>query len=171
METLRSLIRDNADLQACTHAALELVVGWAHGAGGYLYLYDTQQDRLDTAVAGPHEAPPPPELARRVLAALHATRDAEHEQTSALCAADLAQVSTAQRDRVVLDDATYRVLVLTTIEDLDLRLVGAVAVRHGTDPITPPNSRLLDAVARALLDAQDHALAVAQPSIPNLTQR
>jgi hypothetical protein len=170
METLRSLIRDNADLQACTHAALELVVGWAHGAGGYLFWYDSERDRLDTAVAGPNEAPPPPELARHVLAALHAARDAENEQTSALSATDLAQLSTAQRERVALDDATYRVLALTTVDDLDIHLVGGIAVRQGADALTPPSSRLLDAVARALLDARSQGPAGALPSIPSLTQ-
>ena len=171
VETLRSLLRDSADLQACIHAALELVVGRSHGIGGYLFLYNSEEDGLDSAVAAAHEAPPPAELARHVLASLHGARDTESEQTSALSATDLAQLSTAQRERVTLDDATYRVFVLSTIDDLDLRLVGGIAVRQGTEALTPPSSRLLDAVARALLDAREHASDILQPSIPSLTQR
>jgi hypothetical protein len=171
METLRSLLRDSANLQVCMHAALELVVGWAHGAGGYLFLYDSEEDRLDSTVAGPDEAPPPAALARHVLASLHGARDTESEQTSALSATDLAQLSTAQQERVVLGDATYRVFVLSTVDDLELRLVGGIAVRQGAEALTPPSSRLLDAVARALCDARDDAHADHQPSIPSLTQR
>jgi hypothetical protein len=171
IETLRSLLRDRPDLQACVHTALELVVSWAHGAGGYLYLYDTEEDRLESAAAGPHDAAPPAELARHVLAALHRARDSESEQTSAISATDLAQLSTAQHERVVLHDVTYRVFVLSTIDDLEMRLVCGIAIRQGSEALTPPSSRLLDVVARALLDARDQAFDRHRPSLPTLGQR
>ena len=112
----------------------------------------------------------PAQLAQHVLRTLHDARDAESEQTSALSASDLAQVSPAHRERIALGDDTYRVFVLTTVEDLERRLVGGVAVRQGSDAMTPPSNRLLDALARALREGQTHGPSQQQSATSSFTQ-
>ena len=163
VETLRSMLRQCTEPKAYWHVALELMVSWSHGAGGYLFLYDTTEDRLGPAIAGPLDGPPPPELSQHVLEALHADRDSECEQTSALSATELAELSTAQRSRVAAGDATYRVFVLSMLDNEELRFVGAIAVRQGAEPIAPPSRLVLDALARALLEAPSVHGSVEQP--------
>jgi tetratricopeptide (TPR) repeat protein len=153
LDLLRAILSQCSGRPELWQRALDLAVGWAHGTGGYLFLYEARDARLRLGAHSGCDVPPPPRLEGEVLCALHETRDAEEEATSAISAAELPSLVTGGHKQVKLDDATYQTFVLTAIHEAQLQLVGAVCVREGDRPITAPSARLLDAVARSLFEA------------------
>jgi hypothetical protein len=154
LDTLRSVLGQCSENNERWTRALELIVTWAHGMSGYLFMYQPGDDRVRVAAStgSSSDVPLPSQLEDEVLCALHATRDDEDEATSAVAAADVGLLGEHRRERIVLEGVTYRVFVLTTFENQKLRLVGAAAVREGDSPITPPSARLLDAIARSIFE-------------------
>ncbi len=116
---------------------------------------DGSEAKLRLAASHNADAPPPADLEGEVTCALQDARDAESEATSAVDSAELESV-TKGHERVELEGGNYRLFVLTTVRGQQLHVIGAVAAREGTEPIHPPNGRLLDAVSRALLEGLEN---------------
>jgi tRNA A-37 threonylcarbamoyl transferase component Bud32 len=154
LDTLRSVLGQCSGQEERGNRALELIVTWAHAAGGHLYLCEGSETSLRVAASSVAAAPPPVQLESEVIGVLQDALDAEDEATSAVDASDIESISIGRgTERVQIGDATYHVFVLSALRAQQLCMVGAAVVRQGDEPIQPPSSRLLDAVSRALLDA------------------
>lgn len=163
IDTLRSVLGQCSDRgERCTRA-LELVISWAHAAGGYLLLWEGGEETMQVAASSNGELPIPPRLEQAALQAMLEVSDGEDEATSAVDAADVDSLISRSKERGDLTEGDHRVLVLTTIHAQRLCLVGAALVREGAQPLFSPSARLLDAVARSLFEADHHEAPTVPP--------
>ncbi len=159
-ETLRSVLGQCAGPKERAERALDLIIAHAHGTGGYLYFYQSEQDRI-SLVAPVHGDEVPAGVERAIIDAIHAVRDAD-TQATAVVSESMVGDSPA-RSRVELDGVIYRIFPLTVTQRQEVSVLGAIAVVEGAEPVVSPRAPVLEAIARSLFDAGDDGRITVRP--------